>query len=131
MEDKVIPFYWCNNFYERVNMRSEEELLEKYEEQKKQAEDDATGATAQGIIGQSLRNVGLMILQWVLFDNPAEEEIFAEYIREIERRVKFEKGMRAGSIPFLERSLRTAWLGWILGIPDDEIKQHQMRHSLV
>ena len=112
-------------------MRSEDQLLEKYEEQKKRAESDATGVSAQGIIGQSLRNVGLSILQWVLFEKPKEEEVFAEYIREIESRVKFEKGMRAGSIPFLERNLRTAWLGWILGIPDDEIKQHQMRHSLV
>ncbi|MFX1521726.1 MAG: hypothetical protein ACFFCD_17610 [Promethearchaeota archaeon] len=112
-------------------MRSEEELLEKYEEQKERAEADATEATVQGILGQSLRNIGLTILQWVLFEKPTEEEIYAEYIREIERRVKFEKGMRAGRIPFLERNLRTAWLGWILGIPDDEIKMHQTRHSLV
>ncbi len=112
-------------------MRSEQELLEKYEEQKTRAENDAPEATAMGVIGQGLRNVGLTILQWVLFEKPTEEEIYAEYIHEIERRVKFEKGMRVGRIPFLERNLRTAWLGWILGIPDDEIKQHQMRHSLV
>ena len=112
------------------NMRSDEELLEKYEEQKQRAETDATGVSAQGVIGQSLRNVGLTILQWVLFETPPEEEIYSEYVREIESRVKFEKGMRAGRIPFLERNLRTAWLGWILGIPDDEIKRHQMRHEV-
>jgi hypothetical protein len=112
-------------------MRSEEELLEKYEEQKERAEADATGATAQEVLDQSLRNVGLSILQWVLFERPSEEVIYAEYVLEIERRVKFEKGMRSGRMPFLERNLRTAWLGWILGIPDDEIKKHQMRHSLV
>jgi hypothetical protein len=115
----------------QLSMRSEEELLEKFEEQKKRAETDATGATPQGVIGSNLRNVGLTILQWILFEKPTEEEIYAEYIREIEHRVKFEKGMRAGRIPFLERNLRTAWLGWILGIPDDEIKKHQRYHSVV
>ncbi len=106
-------------------------MLEKYEEQKIRAETDETGATAQGVIGKSLRNVGLSILQWVIFAKPTQEEIYSEYVREIENRVIFEKGMRAGRIPFLERNLRTAWLGWILGIPDEEIKQHQMRHSVV
>jgi len=111
-------------------MRRDEELLEKYEEQKKRAETDESGVSAQGVIGKSLRNVGLSILQWVLFGKPREEEIYSEYVREIESRVKFEKGMRAGRIPFLERNLRSAWLGWILGIPENEIKQHQMRHSV-
>ena len=115
-------------------MRSDDELLEKFEEQKKRAETDETevsGVSAQGVIGKSLRNVGLSILQWVIFAKPSEDEIYSEYVREIESRVKFEKGMRAGRIPFLERNLRTAWLGWILGIPESEIKQHQMRHSVV
>jgi hypothetical protein len=71
-------------------------------------------------------------LEWVLGlkdEKPTEEEVHAVYVQEIENHPRPQKGMMRG-LPMQERSVKTAWLGWILGIPDDEIKNHQNQYEV-
>jgi hypothetical protein len=114
-------------------MRSEAELWKKYEEQIELAKGEATGIGPRRVIGASLRSVPLLILEWVLGLNgekPNEEIIYTEYVNVVEHRPKFEKGMRAARIPFVERNMKASWLAWILDISAEDMKKHLRYHEI-
>jgi hypothetical protein len=114
-------------------MRSEEELWTKYEEQIERAKGEAAETGPRRVIGTSLRSVPLSILEWVLDvsgEKPNEEIIFTEYVNVVEHRPKFEKGMRAARIPFVERNMKASWLAWILEISAEDMKKHLRYHEI-
>ena len=116
-----------------VLMKPEEELRKKYEEQIELAKAEAVGIGPRRVIGASLRSVPLVILEWVLGLNgekPNEEIIYEEYANIVEHRPKFEKGMRAARIPFVERNMNASWLVWILEISAEAMKKHLRYHEV-
>jgi len=114
-------------------IRTEEELWKKYEEQRKIMENDKDQANPfDDLAAFQLRRISLSLLEWTLGlkgEKPTEEEIRAEYIKEIENRPRPQKGLMRG-LPMQKRNVITAWLGWILGIPDDEIMNHQKQFEV-
>ena len=71
-------------------------------------------------------------MEWVLglkVEKPTKEIVHEEYVKEIENHPRPRKGMMRG-LPAQERSVKTAWLGWILAIPDNEIKRHQTQFEV-
>ena len=114
-------------------MKPEEELRKKYEEQIELAKAEAVGIGPRRVIGASLRSVPLEILEWVLGLNgekPNEEIIYEEYANIVEHRPKFEKGMRAAHIPFVERNMKASWLAWILDISAEDMKKQLRYHEV-
>ena len=79
-----------------------------------------------------LRRISISLLEWTLGltgEKPTEEELRAEYVKQISNRPRPQKGMLRG-LPTQKRNVTTAWLGWILEIPDDEIMKHQRQHEV-
>jgi hypothetical protein len=113
-------------------MRSEEELWEKYEEQLKIIDNDDQANPFDSMSAFQLRRISISLLEWVLGlkgEKPTEEELNNEYSRQIEHRPRPQKGIMRG-MPGQKRAVTTAWLGWILGIPDQEIMKHQKQYEV-
>jgi len=79
-----------------------------------------------------LRRISISLLEWTLGlkgEKPTEEELRTEYVKQIMHRPRPQKGIMRG-LPGQKRTVSTAWLGWILGIPDDEIMKHQKQYEV-
>ena len=130
-----IPCLRNDNFYRRTNIiRNEEELWKKYEEQLKiiESDDQGKGNPFDSMSTFQLRRISVSLLEWTLClkgEKPTEEEIRTEYVRQIKNRPRPQKGLMRG-LPGQKRNVTTAWLGWILGIPDDEIMKHQKQYEV-
>ena len=114
-------------------IRTEEELWKKYEEQMKIMRSDGDQANPfDDLTAFQLRRISISLLEWTLGlkgEKPNEEEIRTEYVKQIENRPRPQKGIMRG-VPAQKRNVTTAWLGWILGIPDDEIMKHQKQYEV-
>jgi hypothetical protein len=117
----------------RIHMRSEDELWKKYEEQREICTtDEEYKSTFETLMTSQFKKIGLSILEWVLGfvgEKPTEEDIYAAYSKEIENHPRPKKALMR-NVPALERKVKTAWLGWVLDIPDDEIKRHQIQFQI-
>lgn len=129
----MIPCLRNDSFYRRtITIRNEEELWEKYEEQKKIIESADSGNPFDSMSTFQLRRISISLLEWTLGltgEKPTEEELRAEYAKQISNRPRPQKGMLRG-LPGQKRSVTTAWLGWILEIPDNEIMKHQKQYEV-
>jgi hypothetical protein len=122
-----------DDFYRRTNIiRNEEELWKKYEEQMKIMKSDDQSNPFDNLSAFQLRRISVSLLEWTLGlkgEKPTEEEIRTEYVRQIKIRPRPQKGLMRG-LPGQKRTVTTAWLGWILGIPDNEIMKHQKQYEV-
>ena len=122
-----------DDFYRRTNIiRNEEELWKKYEEQLKLLKSDDQPNPFESMSTFQLRRISISLLEWTLglkSEKPTEEEIHAEYIKQIKNRPRPQKGIMRG-LPAQKRNVTTAWLGWILDIPDNEIMRHQKQYEV-